>query len=44
MTNFQDASDAIPAKHLFFVMDACYSGLALTRAGGGARSGDRRQY
>jgi uncharacterized caspase-like protein len=44
MTNFQDASDAIAAKHLFFVMDACYSGLALTRAGGGARSGDRRQY
>ena len=44
MTNFQDASDAIPAKHLFFVMDACYSGLALTRGGGGARSGDRRQY
>jgi uncharacterized caspase-like protein len=44
MTNFEDASDAISAKHLFFVMDACYSGLALTRAGGGARSGDRRQY
>ena len=26
-------SDAIPAKHLFLVMDACYSGLALTRGG-----------
>ena len=38
MTNLQDASDAIPAKHVFFVMDACYSGLALTRGGsaGGA--------
>ena len=44
MTNLQDASDAIPAKHVFFVMDACYSGLALTRGGGGAASGDRRQY
>jgi peptidoglycan/xylan/chitin deacetylase (PgdA/CDA1 family)/uncharacterized caspase-like protein len=45
MTNFQDASDAIPAKHVFFVMDACYSGLALTRGGGAAAGGgDRRQY
>jgi peptidoglycan/xylan/chitin deacetylase (PgdA/CDA1 family)/uncharacterized caspase-like protein len=44
MTNFQDASDSIPAKHVFFVMDACYSGLALTRGGGGAATGDRRQY
>ena len=33
MTNFQDASDAIPARHLFLVTDACYSGLALTRGG-----------
>ncbi|MDR3762486.1 MAG: polysaccharide deacetylase family protein [Acidobacteriota bacterium] len=31
MTSFQDVSDAIPAKHLLFVMDSCYSGLALTR-------------
>jgi peptidoglycan/xylan/chitin deacetylase (PgdA/CDA1 family)/Flp pilus assembly protein TadD len=44
MTNFQDASDSIPAKHVFFVMDACYSGLALTRGAGAAASGDRRQY
>jgi peptidoglycan/xylan/chitin deacetylase (PgdA/CDA1 family)/uncharacterized caspase-like protein/predicted TPR repeat methyltransferase len=44
MTNFQDASDAIAAKHVFFVMDACYGGLALTRGGGGAATGDRRQY
>ena len=31
MTNFQDVSEAIPAKHVFFVTDACYSGVALTR-------------
>jgi len=37
MTNFQDISEAIPAKHLFFVMDACYSGLALLR-GASSRS------
>jgi TolA-binding protein len=33
MTNFQDIAEAIPAKHLLFVMDSCYSGLALTRGG-----------
>jgi peptidoglycan/xylan/chitin deacetylase (PgdA/CDA1 family)/uncharacterized caspase-like protein len=43
MTNFQDISEAMAAKHVFFVMDACYSGLALTR--GGAPSGaDVRKY
>jgi len=42
MTNFQDISEAIPAKHVFFVMDACYSGLALTR--GAAPGGDVRKY
>jgi len=26
-----DKADVIPAKHLFFVMDACYGGLAFTR-------------
>jgi peptidoglycan/xylan/chitin deacetylase (PgdA/CDA1 family)/tetratricopeptide (TPR) repeat protein len=31
MTNFQDIAEAIPAKHLLFVMDSCYSGLALMR-------------
>jgi uncharacterized caspase-like protein len=36
MSNFQDISDAIPAKHVLFVTDACYGGLALTR--GGAQS------
>ena len=34
MSNFQDIAEAIPAKHVFFVMDSCYSGLALTRGGG----------
>ena len=34
MTNFQDISETIPAKHIFFVMDSCYSGLGLTRGGG----------
>ena len=33
MTNFQDISETIAAKHLLFVMDSCYSGLALTRGG-----------
>jgi peptidoglycan/xylan/chitin deacetylase (PgdA/CDA1 family) len=36
MSNFQDISEAIPAKHVFFVMDSCYSGLALTRGVGTA--------
>jgi peptidoglycan/xylan/chitin deacetylase (PgdA/CDA1 family)/uncharacterized caspase-like protein len=42
MTNFQDISEAIPAKHVLFVMDACYSGLALTR--GGPPAADPRKY
>jgi peptidoglycan/xylan/chitin deacetylase (PgdA/CDA1 family)/uncharacterized caspase-like protein len=33
MSNFQDISEGIPAKHVLFVMDSCYSGLALTRGG-----------
>jgi len=40
MTNFQDIAEAIPAKHLLFVMDSCYSGLALTRGGGPAAIGN----
>lgn len=35
MSNFQDISEAIPAKHLLFIMDSCYSGLALTRGSSG---------
>ena len=38
MTNFQDISETIPAKHLFFVMDSCYSGLALVRGAGSPRT------
>src|SRR5439155_8624449 len=34
------AADLIPAKHIYFVMDSCYSGLALSR-GSGAYSKDR---
>jgi peptidoglycan/xylan/chitin deacetylase (PgdA/CDA1 family)/uncharacterized caspase-like protein len=33
MTQINDFSAMIPAKHIYFVMDSCYSGLALTRAG-----------
>jgi hypothetical protein len=32
-------ADVIPAKHILFVMDACYSGLAIQRSG---TSGERR--
>jgi peptidoglycan/xylan/chitin deacetylase (PgdA/CDA1 family)/tetratricopeptide (TPR) repeat protein len=44
MTNFQDISESIPAKHVLFVMDACYSGLALTRGGGTPQGTDMRKY
>jgi uncharacterized caspase-like protein len=40
MTQLRDAADLIPAKHIYFVMDSCYSGLALSR-GSGAYSKDR---
>ena len=40
MTQIREASDLIPAKHVYFVMDSCYSGLALSR-GSGAFSKDR---
>ncbi len=36
MTELKDFSELIPAKHVYFVMDSCYSGLALTRGGGGS--------
>lgn len=38
MSMLNDFSSLIPAKHVYFVMDSCYSGLALTRAGGGTQS------
>jgi peptidoglycan/xylan/chitin deacetylase (PgdA/CDA1 family)/uncharacterized caspase-like protein/regulator of sirC expression with transglutaminase-like and TPR domain len=34
MAQLQEFCELIPAKHLYFVMDSCYSGLALTRGGG----------
>lgn len=42
MSKLDDFSSAIPAKHVFFVMDSCYSGLALTRSG--VSVGDTRNY
>jgi len=40
MTQLREATDLIAAKHIYFVMDSCYSGLALSR-GAGAYSKDR---
>jgi hypothetical protein len=37
MTEIQNIAESLTAKHVLFVMDACYSGLGLTR--GGANSG-----
>ncbi|WP_426336272.1 polysaccharide deacetylase family protein [Pseudoduganella sp. R-31] len=34
MTDLQNIAESLDAKHLLFVMDACYSGLGLTRGGG----------
>lgn len=33
MTEIQNIAESMNAKHLLFVMDACYSGLGLTRGG-----------
>lgn len=33
MSEINDLNEMIPARHVFWVMDACYSGLALTRSG-----------
>lgn len=35
MTEIQNIAESLNAKHVFFVMDACYSGLGLTRGAGG---------
>ncbi len=35
MTDIQNIAESLRAKHVMFVMDACYSGLGLTRGGGG---------
>ena len=34
MTEIQNIAESLTARHVFFVMDACYSGLGLTRGGG----------
>ncbi len=34
MTEIQDIAESLVAKHILFVMDACYSGLGLTRGTG----------
>jgi len=34
MNSIREACDLIAAKHIYFVMDSCYSGLALTRGAG----------
>jgi len=34
MTEIQNIAESLNAKHALFVMDACYSGLGLTRGGG----------
>ena len=34
MTDLQNIAESLNAKHVLFVMDACYSGLGLTRGGG----------
>ncbi len=36
MTELQNIAENLTAKHAFFVMDACYSGLGLTRGAGSA--------
>ena len=33
MTEIQNIAESLNAKHILFVMDACYSGLGLTRGG-----------
>jgi peptidoglycan/xylan/chitin deacetylase (PgdA/CDA1 family)/uncharacterized caspase-like protein len=42
MSQLSDIAEAMPAKHVLFVMDACYSGLALTRSGGVSVTDPRR--
>ncbi|MBS1158141.1 MAG: polysaccharide deacetylase family protein [Proteobacteria bacterium] len=36
MTELQNIAESITAKHALFIMDACYSGLGLTRGAGNA--------
>jgi peptidoglycan/xylan/chitin deacetylase (PgdA/CDA1 family)/uncharacterized caspase-like protein len=43
MSELHDIQEGLASKHVFFVMDACYGGLALTR-GGSATGGDPARY
>ncbi len=43
MTEIQNIAEGLPAKHVLFVMDACYSGLGLTRGGGSRDSNFLRE-
>ncbi len=43
MSEINDLSELIPARHVFWIMDACYSGLALTR-GVPVQSIDSKRY
>ncbi|MBI2277331.1 MAG: polysaccharide deacetylase family protein [Dechloromonas sp.] len=36
MTELQNIAESVTAKHALFIMDACYSGLGLTRGAGNA--------
>lgn len=36
MTELQNIAESVSAKHALFIMDACYSGLGLTRGAGNA--------
>ncbi|WP_282275347.1 polysaccharide deacetylase family protein [Stenotrophomonas sp. PS02297] len=38
MTDVQNIAESLQAKHVLFVMDACYSGLGLTRGGASSSS------
>jgi peptidoglycan/xylan/chitin deacetylase (PgdA/CDA1 family)/uncharacterized caspase-like protein len=40
MTELQNVSEGLVARHVIFVMDACYSGLGLVRGGAPSRSGN----
>ncbi len=44
MTNFQDFNDSIPAKHILYLMDACYGGLGVTRGGPAGENMESRKY
>ena len=40
MTELQNVSESLVARHVIFVMDACYSGLGLVRGGAPSGSGN----